>query len=173
MRAVLAMCLIALPALGCRIDLDHHEFQDAQPRLCLPQPTTSSCVDAVGHAELSYIQANIIAPKCSAFSECHGHDQTQDDLDLSTAAGTFNMAGSASELDPTRMLVVPGNVNASLLSALIGAIKPSEADPPMVSLPNAKATGKPVTTMPYQNPTMCCEKIDAVTAWIAAGAPNN
>ena len=173
MRAVLAMCLIALPAIGCRIDLDHHEYQDGQSRLCNPQPHTASCAAAVGHAELSYVQANILSPKCAAFSECHGTDKTQDDLNLSSAMTSYmGLVNTPSELDTSRMLVVPGDVNASLLSAMIGAITPAEATPALSALPNGK-NGNSIGTMPYNNPTMCCEKIDAVSAWITAGAPNN
>ena len=67
---------------------------------------------------------------------------------------------------------MPGNVNASLLAAFIGAIKPSEAEPPMTDLPHSK-NGDAIGTMPYDSSTMCCEKIDAVTAWITAGAMDN
>jgi len=174
MRADLAMWLIALSALGCRIDLDHHQYDDGgQTRLCTPQPNTASCAAAVGHAELSYVQANILAPKCAAFSECHGIDKTQDNLNLSTAMTSYmGLVNAPSQLDTSRMLVVPGDVNASLLSAMIGAISPAEAVPALSALPNGK-NGNVIGTMPYNNPTMCCEKIDAVSAWITAGAPNN
>ena len=174
MRAVLAMCLIALSAIGCRIDLDSHAYKDGgQTRLCTPQPATASCAAAVGHSDLTYVQANILAPKCAAFNTCHGDSATQDDLNMTTAAKSYmGLVNATSELDATRMLVVPGDVNGSLLTAMIGAITPVEAVPPLSALPNGK-NGDVIGTMPYNNPLMCCEKIDAVTAWIAAGAPNN
>ncbi len=173
MRVVLALCAIALPAVACRVDLDHHVFNDAQPRLCTPQPTSSSCADAVGHSELSYIQPKIIQGKCALSDSCHTNRNPQDMLDLSTQDKTYSLlVDQVSVLDSSRKLVVPGDVNASLLAAFIGAIKPGEATPALSALPDNK-NGQSIGTMPYNSPTMCCEKIDAITAWIAAGAPNN
>jgi hypothetical protein len=173
MRAVLALCVIALPAIACRVDLDHHVYDDAQPRLCVSQPTSSTCADAVGHSELSYIQTKIIQPKCALSDSCHTNVNPQDMLDMSTAAKTYMLlVNQPSVLDPSRTLVVPGDVNSSLLAAFIGSIKPGEATPALSELPHSK-NGQAIGTMPYNSPTMCCEKIDAITAWIAAGAPNN
>lgn len=174
MRAALAVCAIAL--IGCRHSLDEHEYNDAAPvgRLCTPQATTvSSCAAAVGHSELSYIESNIIKPKCSAFSSCHGSVSTQDMLNLETGSGMLGMVDANAVLDPTRKLVVAGNINQSFLAVMIGAIKPDEADPPLSAIPKSPSTGMEVGTMPQDNPVMCCEKVDAVTAWIMAGAPNN
>ncbi|HEY0254244.1 MAG TPA: hypothetical protein VGC41_22100 [Kofleriaceae bacterium] len=178
MRRAHALCpIVLLGALfGCRHSLDDHEYQDAAPigRLCTNQASSvSSCAAAVGHAELGYIQSNIITPKCSAFSSCHGSVSTQDMLDLSQASGTLGMVDATAILDPSRKLVVAGDINKSFLSVMIGAIKPDEADPPLAAIPDSPSTGKEVGTMPQDNPVMCCEKIDAVTAWIMAGAPNN
>ncbi|MFT3700486.1 MAG: hypothetical protein QM831_45500 [Kofleriaceae bacterium] len=174
MRFAFALCAIAL--LGCRHSLDEHEFNDAAPpgRLCTAQAATvSSCAAAVGHSELSYIESNIINPKCSAFSSCHGSMSTQDNLNLEAGSGMLGMVDAAAVLDPSRKLVVAGNINQSFLSVMIGAIKPDEADPPLDAIPKSPSSGKDVGTMPQDNPVMCCEKVDAVTAWIMAGAPNN
>jgi hypothetical protein len=178
MRAVL-VALIAMAA--CRIELDHHEFDDAQNvsgRVCQAQASTvPSCAAAVGQNTLTYVQANILQPKCAAFSNCHGTDGTQDNLDLTTAAKSFtNLVSLPSKMDITRMLVVPGDVNASFLTVMTGGIKPGEASPALAAIPNGVSgatDGKAVGTMPYNNPPMCCEKIDAISAWIAAGAINN
>ncbi len=177
MRGTVALCLIAIA--GCRIDLDHHNYSDADTsagsgRVCtVTNPPASSCTAAVGHMELSWIQTNIIAPKCALSDSCHTNINPQDDLDLSTAAKSYALlVNQASKLDTSRMLVVPGDVNSSLLAAMIGVIKPSEATPPMADLPKG-LNGDTVGTMPYNGPTMCCEKADAIAAWIAAGAPNN
>jgi hypothetical protein len=174
MRATRTLGLIALAVMAnCRVDLDHHVYDDAQPRLCTSQPTTSSCAAAVGHSELSWIQTNIIQPKCALSDSCHTNKSPQDMLDLSTAAKSYSLlVNQVSVLDTSRMLVVPSNVNASLLSAFIGAIKPAEAVPPLSALPLGK-NGTVIGTMPYTSLVLCCEKVDAITAWIAAGAPNN
>jgi len=170
MRAVLALMVFTV---ACRVDLDHAVYNDAQPRLCTPQPTSATCAAAVGHSDLTYLQANIIQPKCALSDSCHTNKNPQDMLDLHTKDSTYMLlVNQASVLDTSRQLVVPGNVNASLLSAFIGAIKPSEAEPPMTDLPHSK-NGTAIGTMPYDSTPMCCEKIDAVTAWIAAGAMNN
>lgn len=182
MRAVVGPGLVVLVAMtACRIELDHHEFDDAAPvsgRLCQAQASTvSSCAAAVGQNTLTYVQANILQPKCAAFSNCHGTDGTQDMLDLTSAAKSFaNLVNKPSLMDPTRMLVIPGDVNSSFLTVMLGGIKPSEATPALSAIPNGVSgatDGKAVGTMPYNNPPMCCEKIDAVSAWIAAGALNN
>lgn len=172
MRA-LGPCAIALLAIACRIDLDQYEFKDAQPRLCTPQPTNATCAAAVGQNTLTFVQDKIIKPKCALSDSCHSDSNPQDMLDLSTAAKSHMLlVDQASILDPSRKLVVAGNVNASLLAAFIGGIKPSEAEPPLVELPHS-ANGDKIGTMPYNSTTMCCEKVDAFTAWIAAGAQNN
>ncbi len=180
MRGTVALWLIALPAIAaCRIDLDHHDYSDADVthgsgRVCVvSNPPAASCTAAVGHMELSWIQTNILTPKCALSDSCHTNVHPQDDLDLSTAAKSYTLLVNAtSRLDTSRALVVPGNVNASLLSAMIGVIKPADATPPMDALPKG-LNGADVGTMPYNAQTMCCEKADAISAWIAAGAPNN
>lgn len=180
MRGTAALWLLALPAIAsCRIDLDHHDYQDANlligsARVCQEiTPPSSSCVAAVGHMELSWIQTNIMKPKCALSDSCHTNASPQDGLDLSTAAKSYMLLVNAtSKLDTARQLVVPGDVNASLLSAMIGIIKPEQASPPMTDLPRG-LNGAVVGTMPYNGQTMCCEKADAIAAWIAAGAPNN
>ncbi|HET9992517.1 MAG TPA: hypothetical protein VFQ65_28485 [Kofleriaceae bacterium] len=172
MRAVLAL-MVCVASAGCRVDLDHAVYNDAQPRLCTPQPTSATCSAAVGHNDLTYLQANIIQPKCALSDSCHTNRNPQDMLDMSTKDKTFMLlVNQASVLDTSRQLVVPGNVNASLLAAFIGAIKPAEAEPALAELPHNK-NGDAIGTMPYNSSTMCCEKIDAVSAWITAGAPNN
>jgi hypothetical protein len=169
MRAVLALMVL----VACRVDLDHAVYNDAQPRLCTPQPTSATCSAAVGHSDLTYLQTNIITPKCALSDSCHTNRNPQDMLDMSTKDKTFMLLVSQSSvLDTSRQLVVPGNVNQSLMAAFIGAIKPAEADPPLTELPHSK-NGDTIGTMPYDSSTMCCEKIDAVTAWITAGAMDN
>jgi len=68
------------------------------------------------------------------------------------------------------MLVVPGNSQQSFLSVMIGQIKPEEADPPLQSIP-LDADQNPVGTMPQDSTILCCQKVDAIAAWIQAGAP--
>ncbi|GEM_PF-2239810 len=180
MSGTVGLQLIALSAIAaCRIDLDHHNYSDADGtqgsgRVCgVSSPPAASCTAASGHMELSWIQTNILTPKCALSDSCHTNVHPQNDLDLSTAAKSYTLLVNAtSQLDTARKLVVPGDVNASLLAAIIGVIKVSEASPPMAALPKG-LNGADVGTMPYNAQTMCCEKADAISAWIAAGAQNN
>jgi hypothetical protein len=177
MRGTAVLWLIALPSItSCRIDLDHHSYDDATVvgRVCKEtSPPPASCAAAAGHMELSWIQTNILAPKCALSDSCHTNINPQDGLDMSTAAKSYMLLVNApSKLATSRMLVVPGNVNASLMSAMIGVIKPEEASPPLAELPKG-LNGAVLGTMPYNGQAMCCEKADAISAWISAGALDN
>jgi hypothetical protein len=170
MRVALAVLLIA----GCRYDLDHASFDDAaQVRLCKPSTNTQSCLDADAHSDFTFIHGTIIKPKC-VFSGCHdGGTSKAGMLDLRTKDPAYaNLVGVASKLDPTRMLVVPGNPHQSFMLVMLGEYKPGEADPPLTAIPNDDK-GNVVGTMPQNATIICCQKLDAIERWITAGALNN
>jgi len=172
MRVGLAVLLITT---ACRYDLDHAEYADAtQARLCKVSMTTQSCLDADARSDFTYAYSSIIKPKC-VFDACHdGGTSKQGMLNLKKDQATAytNLIGVASMLDTTRTLVVPGNANQSFLMVMLGAIKPSEADPPLAVIPN-DSKGNPVGTMPQNSSIVCCQKLDAVERWITAGAMND
>ncbi len=102
---------------------------------------------------LSSIESEIFARNCT-FSSCHGGGTPQ--MEMSLAAPTHaTLSGVASTEVPTMMRVAPGDPAASYLLQKISSDTPLEGVrmPPNQPLP------------PY--------KIEAVRAWIAAGAPND
>lgn len=108
---------------------------------------------------LTVIQSAIFAPQC-ALASCHDSTLPAGNLDLSSAGvsrtemlevlseGTFNAANIA--------IVDSGNATASFLYLKVTG-----------------ATGISGSQMPDTNQDLCAEKIDAIEAWIEAGAPNN
>ena len=171
MRVALALVLVAT---ACRYDLDHATYDDAaESRLCKVSTNTQSCLDADAHSDFTFIHTTIIKPKC-IFSGCHdGGTSKQGMLDLRMKDTAYSkLVGAASVLDPSRTLVVPGNVNQSFIMPMLAAIKTSEADPPLASIP-LDDKGNVVGTMPQNSTIICCQKLDAIGRWITAGAAND
>jgi hypothetical protein len=177
MRAVLGVLLITT---ACKYDLDHAEYSDAaQARLCKPSTSTQSCLDADAHSDFTFIYTSTIKPKC-IFSGCHDGSTAMTsmkgagrlDFKKDQATAVTALVGNGSLIDPTRTLVVAGNPHQSLLMVMMGAIKPSEADPPMTAIP-PDDKGNTVGTMPQGSPIICCQKLDAIERWITAGATND
>jgi hypothetical protein len=174
MRAALLSVLLVT---ACKIDLDHAstDAANANGRLCPTPTTTQTCTDAeaMQTVTLSWVQSSIMKPKCT-FMSCHDGGVTpQGKMDLTSAAMTYaHLVNGASVLDPSRKLVVPGNIQQSFLMVMIGAIKPEEADPPLSAIPK-DTNGKFVGLMPMSSTVMCCQKLDAIGRWITDGALNN
>jgi len=129
---------------------------------CTASTTSASCLEAVNHAEFSWLQINVFTPSC-AFSGCHDSPQAP------PAPGiTFSydhLVNVPSQLDPSRTLVVPNDVQASYLMLMLGDYPASMSTPP--------GTVPSVGLMPQGAPRLCCQKLDALDRWIQAGAPNN
>ncbi len=51
---------------------------------------------------------------------------------------------------------------------MLNYIAAEKFDPPTVAYPS-----KDIGLMPQSNPSLCCQKLDAINAWIEAGALNN
>jgi len=45
------------------------------------------------------------------------------------------------------------------------------SNPPLDEIPKQDPNGEPVGLMPQDSTALCCQKLDAIAAWIAAGAP--
>jgi len=170
----LALTVLVL-AVGCRYDLDHQtvDATDTNARLCDVSPNVQSCLDAAQHSDLTYIQSDILVPKCAITGSCHdGGHYPAGYLDFRTLASTYtSLVSNPSQIDTTRTIVVPGNSQQSFLSVMIGQIKQSEADPPLAAIP-VGTDGNPVGTMPQNaGSVLCCQKVDAIARWIDAGAP--
>jgi hypothetical protein len=171
----LALVLLTGSLCGCRYDLDHRNVDagDANARLCQVSANVQSCLDSASHSDLTYLQAEIFAPKCS-FTACHdGGNYPAGRLDMRTLASAYtSLVNMPSKLDSSRTIVVPGNSTQSFLSVMIGEIKPADADPPLDAIPMG-TTGLFVGTMPQDSTTvLCCQKLDAIARWIDDGAAN-
>jgi hypothetical protein len=167
-RVVLAALLVT----ACRIDLDHAprttDSRTAQTE-CEISTTSVPCMDAVGHSDLTWIQANVFTKQC-VFSGCHNGGNTDaGKKDMRAGQSFATLVNAKSRLDDTRKLVVPGNVKQSYLSVMLGHITPAMADPP------AGPVKSSVGLMPQDNggALLCCQKLDAIDAWITAGAMDN
>ena len=63
--------------------------------------------------------------------------------------------------------MVPGSINQSYLMVLVHGITLAEAEPSPAPAPSGDRY------MPLGSPAICCQKLDALGRWIAAGALNN
>lgn len=170
MRAVRLALLVAL-AGGCRIDLDHGKTVDApvandSGMLCQPG-TVAACMEAPNHSDLTWIQQNVLTPKCT-FSGCHNGESTpQGMVDLRAGMAQAHLVNFTSMLEPSRKLVVAGQPKQSYLDVMLGTIQPTQADPP------AGPVRSDIGLMPMSAGVLCCQELDAIDRWIAAGAMNN
>lgn len=102
---------------------------------------------------LSTIEREIFARNC-VFSSCHG--ATSPNEGMSLVAPTYaTIVGVASSEAPELLRIAPGNPGASYLLQKI-----------------ASATPRDGVRMPPDQP-LPSNKIDAIRAWITAGAPND
>lgn len=169
MRAALpAALLVAAGATGCRIDLDRRE----EVRLCEPSDRIPVCLEAEGHADFEWIQANIFSTNCSG-DVCHSPGDNGEPpsgkLDLSAGRAYETLLGSdglgvMSAHDEEHKLVEPGNPNASYLVYIMKGVLADADEPAFTPPPDS------VGFMPMSNNTLCCQKIDAIIRWIEAGA---
>jgi hypothetical protein len=169
--------LVLLAGFACRYDLDHAkpDATDINARLCPVSENVQSCLDAAGRADFTYVASQILGPKCGLSNSCHQGEtgNVAGYLDFTSMGSAYtSLVNRASQIDPTRMLVVPGNPAQSFLTVMTGQIKPAEADPPLSGgIPSTDSHGNPVGSMPQDSPLLCCQKLDAIAAWIQAGAP--
>ena len=152
------LLLALLFATACKIDLDH--APDAGNGKC-QMSTSASCVDAAGHQELSWIQDNVFTKQCT-FSGCHNGENTkQGKIDLRAGHSFATLVNGDSMLMTGAKLVVPGDPTSSYLEVMLGSV-PGTVDRTVGLMP--QNTGGQL---------LCCQKLDAIKGWIAAGAPNN
>ncbi len=167
----IATALIALTIPACRYSLD--EPVELATRSC-KDGTVPACVDAPMHSNLAWIEANVFN-KCT-FSGCHNGAMTDAGrLDLSVGKSFAAMVNIDSAVAAGPMLtgkakiVTPGVPDRSYLLVMLRQITPAEHDPPLDVPPKA------VGYMPQNagGAITCCQKLDAVTRWVEAGALNN
>lgn len=164
--------LVAAASLlcACRISLENSNDLGGDGgtngRACTVSTTSQECMDATTHADLGFIEQVIFAKSCN-FSGCHDSPTDSGRLDLRAGLSHDHLVGVTSNLDATRKLVVPNDVNASYLMLMLRDVAPAMASPPGNPPPGS------VGFMPQASSTLCCQKLDAIERWINAGAPNN
>lgn len=169
LRLLPAVLLVALVA--CRTSLDEEpDANNSGGRACKPA-MTAECMMAESQASLAWIEANVFSKSCGA-SGCHnGSATTAGRFDLKTpGASHADIVGADSMIDPTRKLVVAGQPKQSYLLMMMQAYPPSEMEPTPAAPPPNDIGFMPQNT---GGATVCCQKLDAVERWIAAGALNN
>jgi len=112
-------------------------------------------MEAASHSDLAWIQDNILTSSCAAFGACHkGAAPQAGGLNLEAGQSEANMVGIPSGRFTDWNLVVAGDPDNSYLMVLL------------------TGTGGPLSdevgTMPFNNPTLCDPKIEAVRRWISA-----
>jgi hypothetical protein len=150
------LLLAASCVAGCKIDLDH----GTKERTCMAG-SSSSCMDAMSHQELSWLQKNVFTPQCASFAGCHNGDGTkQGKIDLRDGHSYTTLVNGPSTLLPGEILVVPGEPSTSYLEVMVGS-EPGTIDPSVGLMPQTS------------NGLLCCQKLDAITRWIMNGAMND
>ena len=157
----LAICVLVV---GCRIDLDHSSA-DETAKACQVSDV-ERCTAASSFTKFSEIHDNVFVRTCGAGS-CHQGSGAEGKLDLTSPAAYAALVGAPSQIDSSRMLVVPGDPRASYLMLMLHAFEPSAANPPGVPPPAS------IGYMPQGSGPLCCQKIDAIDRWITAGAEND
>lgn len=117
------------------------------------------CMEATDHSDLEWLQQKVFTPTCSAFSSCH--------MGAAPAAGGLNLEAGMTETDVVNVesqlvdglgkgpmnLVEPGSCDDSYMIVILRGEPKDLIDPS-------------IGTMPYGNPQLCDQKIDAVCRWI-------
>ena len=138
-QAVVVLGLVALSvAISCEDNPD-----DVDP----------ACEEAVNHSDLPWLEDNVFRG-CSNFTVCHkGSARSANGVNLEKGNVIDNLVGKPHSEFTDRTMVIPGDPDNSYLMVLLGAVEGplNEAG-----------------TMPYQNPLLCQEKIDAISRWITS-----
>lgn len=151
----LAIALFTVPACGGDDDDDGVPVDpDASVTEPDAAPLSASCVEAMDKSDILWIQDNIFN-SCAAFSVCHqGAAMSAGGLNLESGFAETAMINVDSALFPDYKLVVPGDPDNSYLMTILGAAEGPLKDG--------------VGTMPYNNPTLCEPKLEAIGRWISA-----
>lgn len=105
-------------------------------------------------SELADIQARVFTPTCAGFTACHDANAPAAALDLTDGRSHAALVDRMSTVAPDRILVVPGDPEASfLVDKLRGTLAEGEGQ-----------------LMPYGNMPLDDQAIEAIEEWIAAGA---
>lgn len=155
--AACALAIALLTVSGCGGDEDGDGAPvgpDASANEADAAPLSASCVEAMDKSDILWIQDNVFN-SCAAFSVCHqGAAMSAGGLNLESGFAEAALINIDSQLFPDYKLVVPGDPDNSYLMTILGAAEGPLKDG--------------VGTMPYNNPTLCEPKLDAIGRWITA-----
>lgn len=175
---------IAIVGVACKYDLDHAPADGpmgdgGDPRGCrVSQATVCQVAEAEQKADFAWLQQNMFSTNCSG-DDCHGAPVGGNPPAgrLSFAAGFAykSLLGKEqtdvmpaplvkSDFDAQHNLVEPLMPAKSYLLFMLRNYKPTDDTPAFAEPPSD------VGYMPQSNSTLCCQKLDAVQRWIAAGA---
>jgi hypothetical protein len=114
----------------------------------------NACIPEI-QPTLTSVQARVFEPSC-VLSTCHGGDQPRLDLDLSSVAAAEASLVSVDSMEvPMKLRVAPGDNSASyLMNKLLGVDMATDTE-----------------QMPLEGTPLCEARLNAVRAWIDAGAP--
>lgn len=167
MRAVGIVILVA----GCQINLDSAPVQQT---MCAVNTVSQNCIDAANASDFTFLKTKIFDANCfgSACHEAAGTAKLHFSQNVSQADAYANLMGTdgmgyVSTIDPTRRVVVPGDPASSYMEVMIQRISPTKATPPASPPPSN------IGYMPQASMVLCCQKLDAIDRWIAAGAMND
>jgi hypothetical protein len=110
------------------------------------------CEEAVYHSDLAWIQSAVFDVSCT--TKCHGDTPPAAGMSLRAGESRVALVNMPSSQFSGWTRVVPGNPSASMLMVQLGG----EPGPELEGF------------MPWGQPRLCPEKIDAIRRWIAAGA---
>ena len=160
---------LIVAATGCQYSLDSLPVVQCEVNMASP-----ACVEAASSSAFTFIKTNIFDPNCfsSSCHEANGAAKLKISQNVSQTDAYKNLLGpdgmgAFSTIDPTRRLVVPGDPRASYLELMIQKIPPGSATPPAAPPPPS------IGFMPQTSGILCCQKLDAIDSWIAAGAMND
>lgn len=114
-------------------------------------------MEATQHSDYAWLQEKVWGPSCSGFNACHkGAALEAGGLSLELGQTIPQTVNVDSDLFPQFKRIAPGDPVNSYMMIILGAVT-GPIDPEV---------GK----MPYNNPPLCQEKLDAVERWITNGA---
>ena len=117
-----------------------------------------SCLEAVDHDDIEWIQDKVFTNGCSLSSSCHKGDAGDANglnLEPGNSESSLVAVPAIAEEADGLPLVTPGDPENSYLLVILGHF--GEDDPRIPEEPGL---------MPYNSPPLCQEKLDAIERWI-------
>ena len=176
------LALVALVLGGCRINIDTPtaDMTATDAKGCVKgtsgvcqcaMGTSASCLAAPTSGNtFTWINDNILGNNCLG-SSCHQSDSSSNAKKnpYGDAATSYaSLVNFDSNVKPGTKLVVPGQPKMSYALVMLNRLPAEDFLPAPTTYPASD-----VGLMPQSNLTLCCQKLDAIEAWITAGALNN